>query len=55
MKNKSQARQFIDAIESERYDRAEDSFNSMFAGEAASRFEQERVRVAKEFLGKRFN
>lgn len=44
----------VRAIEDERYDRAEDSFSNLFADKAAPRLEQEKVRVAQEFLGKSF-
>ena len=41
------------AIKDERYDRAEDAFNAIFATKAAPRLEQERVQVGKEFLNKK--
>ena len=52
---KQHSRNLLDAIENERYDQAEDAFTSVFANKAAPRLEQERVAVAKDFLGKRFD
>lgn len=49
------SKKLIQAIQDQRYDRAEDAFNAIFADKAAGRLEQERVAVAKDFLGKKFN
>lgn len=50
---KERSADLFDAIKDERYDRAEDAMNDIFAHKAAPLLDQQRVSVAKEFFEKK--